>query len=128
MPDPLKNTHWPSLDPGNLNHRVQIQQQLKDAYGNVATTKTVLRCWANIVTIKLTETTKDLVSEVTHTVSIRFRRDTGIAPGMFVIYRAHSYRIQAIENVDERDIILKLRCLALNDAANPSLVESSILA
>lgn len=37
-----------------------------------------------------------------------------IAPGMQAVYGSKTYKIQAVNNVDERNLILKLMTLELN--------------
>jgi SPP1 family predicted phage head-tail adaptor len=48
-------------------------------------------------------------SEVTHDITIRYR--SGVTAGMRIEYRAKTYNIQAVLNIEERDVWLILKCI-----------------
>ena len=56
-------------------------------------------------------------SEVTHLVSIMYPLGVNIASGMRAIFRGRRFYIQALENVDEANRLLRLLCVELNDGA-----------
>lgn len=113
---------WPRINPSELRHQVQIQSESStpDSFGQPQPVwTTILTAWASVETINEKELYQAgaLTSQVTHTITIRYPGSSvTIAPGMRVVYGSHTYKLQACNNVDERNILLKLMCLELNGA------------
>ena len=117
---PKQQNPWPSLEPGKLRHRVQIQQQsaTPDAYGQPQLTwTTILTTWSQIQVVTQRELYQSgaLTSQVTHTITMRWP-SVSISAGMRVVFGSHIYQIQAPNNIEERNVILKLMCLEPNGA------------
>ena len=106
---------------GSLRHTILIQSPSTshDSFGQtVLTWTTVVTTRAAIKTVSAKELyqTGQLSSQVTHTITVRWPGIlVQVAPGMQVVYGPHTYKIQAIDNVDERNRVLKLMCLAIDD-------------
>lgn len=112
-------SRWPSLEPGQLRHQIQIQQQSssQDSSGQLLETWTTVRTsWASIQSITLKEAfqSDQLTSQVTHTITLRWPSGVSVQAGMRVVYGSHTYKIQAVNNIDERDVILRLLVMELN--------------
>lgn len=121
MPSSDTGAGWPSLNPGQLRHRVQIVAPCEkpDAFGQVDTTwSQVTERWASIRTLGERELAQsdDLASQVTHEITMRFPHDEGISidETMRVLYCGHTYKIQAFNNLDERDVVLKILALEID--------------
>lgn len=110
---------WPSVNPGELRHRLQIQQQSStpDAVGQlIQTWNTVWSGWASIrsLTLRELEQVGQLTSQVTHLITVRFPANVNVYAGMRCVYGSHVYQIQAPDNTQELNIWLRLLCLELN--------------
>jgi len=111
---------WPCLNPSDLRHSVQIQSQStdSDALGQpLQTWTTILTAQASIEAVKQNELYQagQLTSQVTHTITLRWP-PVSISAGMRAVYGAHVYKIQAVNNIEERNVVLKLLVLELNGA------------
>jgi SPP1 family predicted phage head-tail adaptor len=109
-----------SLPAGSLRHAITIltASSTQDAAGQpVATWTEVLATRGGIRTLTGREMTQNdqITSQVTHEITLRWTPVT-IAPGMRVSFGSHTYQIQATENVLERNRVLRLQVLAVNDA------------
>lgn len=116
MPKPTSS--WPSVNPGTLRHRVQLQQKSasQDAAGQPLTTwTTVLTTWARIEAITLREMfqANQLVSQISHTITMRYQSTVPVAPGMQILFGTHTYTVQAVNNIEERGVLLRLLCLQI---------------
>lgn len=107
---------------GELNRQIAIEQRgaTRDTDGGVANTwSTVLAaCWAAIAPLKGREliAAKAQQSEITHTVTIRYR--TTIEPGMRVVFQGRYLHIAAITDPLEDHTYLQLHCSeGLKDAS-----------
>lgn len=112
---------WPSLEPGQLRHRIQIQSQTStsDGYGQPqATWSTLLTTWSRISVIKQNEVFQadQFTSKVSHTITMRFPNTITVTPGMRAVFGSHIYLIQALNNIDERGLILQMLVLAINES------------
>ncbi len=110
---------WPALEPGKLRHQIQIQSQSssQDSYGQLQQTWATIRTsWASIQSLILKEAFQadSLTSQVTHLITLRWPSGVSIQAGMRVVYGSHTYKIQAVNNIDERNVILKLLVMELN--------------
>jgi SPP1 family predicted phage head-tail adaptor len=117
----LKNSvSNPSIGAGELVHAISIAapDPAGDSYGEsiVPAQWNVIRATrAAIATAGGRETNQasQLVSEVSHVVTIRYT-PTLIAPGYQVQFGARRFRIQYVENVGERNRVLMLYCLEVD--------------
>ena len=112
---------WPSVNPAELRHSIQVQSQSStpDSFGQPQQTwTTILTTWARIeaLTERELDQADQLTSQVTHTITMRYPSGVSITPGMRAVFGSHIYKIQTANNVDERNVVLKLMCLALNDS------------
>lgn len=118
---------WPTINPGILRHKVQIQVQTqdRDSFGQP------LNVWTTILTLPAevrTSTGKELfqtgqfTAQVSHTITVRWQPQL-IAPGMRALFTDnagaspptyHVYKIQWVDNVEQRNVLLKIYCLELN--------------
>ncbi len=110
MHDPL------TIEAGILRHAVSIQTQTtaQDSFGQQRTTWTsVLDTRASIRTLTLSErsSASGFVSEATHLITMRYQSAVALTAGMRVAYETHTYLLQAVENVLERNRVIT--CLAL---------------
>lgn len=118
MPKP--QSPWPSLNPGTLRHRVQLQQEstLPDSFGQPQSTwTTVLTTWARVEAISMREMfqSNQLVSQISHAITMRYQSTVPVAPGMRIVFGNHTYKVQAINNIEERNIILRVLALEIYD-------------
>ena len=109
---------WPRLNPSDLRHTVQIQSQSTDtdSFGQpLQTWTTILTARVSIEAIKQAELYQagQLTSQVTHLITLRWPA-VNITAGMRALYGSHIYKIQAVINVEERNIVLKLLVLEIN--------------
>lgn len=117
---------WPAIDPGILRHRVQIQSQSteKDSVGQKVDTWNAVRetcAEIHIATGKEIYQSGQFSSQVSHVVTVRWGK-VAIAAGMRVLFTDnsgtdpidHYYLIQWIDNLEHRNVILKLYCLEIN--------------
>ena len=90
----------------DFRHRIAIQaeQPTADGGGGYALAWTTLATvWANIKP----STAKELVasghieSHVTHTITVRWRRDIAITPDMRVLYQSRTFAIRGVVNPNE---------------------------
>jgi SPP1 family predicted phage head-tail adaptor len=114
MPKP--QSPWPSINPGELRHRVQIQQEstLPDSFGQPQSTwTTVLTTWARIRAASQREQfqANALVAQITHTITMRYQSAVAIAPGMRILFGSRIFTIQVPVNVEERNVLIDVMCL-----------------
>lgn len=113
------------VDVGNLNRRVQIQQQTsaQDLFGQPQPTwATVYTAWANISVqnSQLLYQTAEFVSKVTHRITMRWTSSIVIIPNMRVVYTeattgvVHTYNVEALLNADQRNRMLVILAYELN--------------
>jgi head-tail adaptor len=114
------------LPAGSLRHPIAIKsesltgqqdeagQPLDSAWASVLTTR------ASIDVAKQSETYQSgmgFTSQVTHIVKLRWT-PLSIAPGMRVYFGSKVFQIQTVENVLERNRVIKLQVLALNEVSD----------
>jgi SPP1 family predicted phage head-tail adaptor len=112
-----------ALAAGELRHQALIQAPsiLRDSMGQPTTSWTPVfatRAKVESTTERQVYQNQQFTSEVTHIVTMRWPGTAvRIAPGMqVVIDGTHTYKIQAPNNVLQRNRVLKLMCLELNGA------------
>src|SRR5438445_9405559 len=112
------------ISAGELRHRIDIVRPSpsQDASGgwDVSLNKLFARVWAKIETL---DGTDSLVagaeaSQVVHAITIRYR--TGISADMQVIFQGRLFQIKAAPNPDERNKMLRLVCVEINDSRQQS--------
>ena len=109
---------------GDLRHRIAIQSQstTQDAATGEPSSvwNTVLETWAAIDTVSAMERYQrggaaEFVAQALHRVTMRWPgAGVGIAGGMRVAFGMRMFTIQAVENVQERNRVLKLTCVEVN--------------
>lgn len=110
---------WPSIEPGDLRHRITALDQVtvQDASGYTASwvpASPPLYARAKIVPLRGIEALKSGqdVSKLYSTVTIRFAE--GWAPNMrFTDENENYYLIQAIRDVEKRQVLLEMTCLEI---------------
>lgn len=111
------------VNAGDLRHRVQIQQPESDTLptGEPTTSwTTILTGWAKIeyATGREQYQPGDFSSNVTHTITMRASKSVTILPGMQIVLGAHTYKIQAINDVDMRGVLWIFSCLEIDGGTN----------
>lgn len=113
---------WLGINPGLLRHTVTIQQQTVgspptfDDAGPVLTWAIFATRKAHIETLRASDAIKagQDVSKLWTFVTIRYL--AGLTPAMRLIApNGSTYVIQGIENVNERNLLMRLSCLALGE-------------
>jgi SPP1 family predicted phage head-tail adaptor len=121
----LVRSKWLGINPSQLRHLVQIQKEgtAVDAAGGQSSTgwETIRSPWASITAAAKKEDyqSAQFSSQVTDIIAIRWAAAPVITPGMQVIfvdsaYTTHVYLIQAVDNVDKRNMLINLMCLEIN--------------
>jgi len=110
---------WPGINPSKLRKSIQVQSQSStpDSFGQPQLVwGTILTTRAAIETVKQEELYQAgaLTSQVTHTITLRYPPNVSIAAGMRVVSGSHVYKIQAPDNSEQRNVLLKLMCLEQN--------------
>jgi SPP1 family predicted phage head-tail adaptor len=115
-----KNANPLAIPPGALRYQISLQKQAsaQDSFGGESTSwTTVLTVMAAMMDINAREGYQpgQFVAEVTHRISIHWPGpDIAVAGGMRVLFGSRVFQIQAVENVQERNRVLHLKCLELN--------------
>jgi SPP1 family predicted phage head-tail adaptor len=125
-----KPDQYPSIEPGNLRNRIQIQKPVgtQDAYGQVSSDwTTLLETYASINAITGKQTYQDgsFTAQGTHLIRMRWKGSVNITPSMRVLHGNFAYSIQFVNNVQERNIVIELTCLAINQGTNPAAGDSA---
>lgn len=106
---------------GDLVHQIKIVDLTlqQDSFGGVAIDSATpfATVWAAVESLSGRElyTAQQKVSEVTHRITIRWME--GITAKQNVWFDDRQFQIEAIENPDERNIVLYLLCIERNDSA-----------
>jgi SPP1 family predicted phage head-tail adaptor len=106
-----------TLDFASLRHFITIQKRSDspDQYGQPNTSWVeVTTAWASITAVTSRETyqAQQLNSQVTHSIVMRYQ-PVSITAGMQVKYGTKTFDVQAVDNVEQRNAILKLLVLEL---------------
>lgn len=128
-PFPWQNVKDPLVIPsGMLRNVIEIQSQggTQDSFGQPsdADWSTVLTCFAAIETMSTKEQFQEgFVSQVVHRISIRWPgASLPILANMRVIVNpvrggtASVYQIQTVENVQQRNLVVRMTCLEIDNA------------
>jgi SPP1 family predicted phage head-tail adaptor len=116
-----------AIDPGELRHKIQIQQasSTRDAAGQpVSTWNVVLTTWAKIaapgsMTYKERFANNTFSSQSSDFITIRWPgASITIEPGMRVIFGDNIYLIQAVDNVLHRNRKVNLACIQIDEDSN----------
>lgn len=116
----MQRSSWLGINPSQLRHQVEIQTQIPVANTTGALTggpwSTIRTCFARITMAMAREDyqSDQFSAQVTHIITVRCVESPPIAPGMRVVFGAHIYLIQTVDNVELRNILLNLMCLEIN--------------
>jgi SPP1 family predicted phage head-tail adaptor len=111
-----------AIDAGRLRHPIQIQSLLQTQSATGALTdswQTVHQTMAAIDTMSSREvwSASQFTEEVTHVVTIRWPGSTiSIQGGQQILFGPRTFKLQTVENVQERNRVLILHCLEINGA------------
>ncbi len=111
------------IQPGSLRHSITIQSpsSQRDAAGQPITTwDNVLTTRASIIAASQREQVQgaDATSLVTHTVTVRYPGALiRIVSGQRISHGSDIYLIQTVNNVMQRNRVLKLMCLQVDASA-----------
>ncbi len=108
-----------AISSGELRHEVHIQSQTstQDDYGGLLLSwNTILTCFAAIYGASSKEVfqASKFTAEVSHVVKIRYPGAIGIQGGQQVLFGSRVFRLQFVDNVQERNRVLLLHCLEIN--------------
>ena len=108
-----KNT---SVDIGSFRALITIQKRsdTPDEYGQLSTTwEDVTTLRAKIASLNQRETYSNgqLVSQVTHIITFRYSPYLNVTAGMRVKYGSRVFDVQAPDNADAKNILMKLLVL-----------------
>ena len=108
----------PAVNIGALRHQIQIQQQsgAADTFGQPALTWTTVRTpWGGLNVVSMREAFGEgqLTAQETDIWTVRWT-SVPIQPGMQVIFNGQAWRIQVVNDVAKRHVVLHLLCLLLN--------------
>jgi SPP1 family predicted phage head-tail adaptor len=98
---------------GTLNHRVVIEQPVdsQDASGKVTRTwAKVCEVWANVRPVTGSEAFRAQAVSATYSSVVEIRYRSGITPKMRVVYGERTLNIESVENVEEANRQLNLKC------------------
>lgn len=117
-----------ALNPGTLRHQITIQAQSTTQDASTGEPSSVWNdvhvARAAIDTVSAMEryqrgTSAEFVAQVSHMVTMRWPgASVSIAGGMRVLFGSRAFTIQAVENVEERNRVMKLSCVEVNGSSN----------
>jgi head-tail adaptor len=119
---------WPHIDPGKKRHRINIHAKnpTQDTSGQELTILGPIAwpCFAAIETMSTKEQFQDgFVSQVVHLISIDWPGwSIPITADMRVVvnpgpgHPSSVYEIQTVENVQQRNLVVRLVCLEIDNA------------
>jgi head-tail adaptor len=114
MAQPLRSSGWPTLDPGELHHKVKIQRPIEsqDATGALKQTwVTFIETYVGIDPFGGGEKWADANLASTNVFKMKLHYVKGITTKMRVSHDGRMFDIQNVENVEERDRVLILKCM-----------------
>lgn len=132
MPQQDRVTAWPHINPGEKRHKINVYSasSTRDAAGQQSTalgTAALEGIFAKIETSSSRELFQDgFVSQVFHKIyidwpSVRITDDMKVVVRPWEGANASLYEIQAIENVEERNLVMILTCIEIDNALLGSL-------
>jgi SPP1 family predicted phage head-tail adaptor len=105
---------WPSIDPGELRHLVEIQYPVETQDTNGA----LLLSWSKFAQVKCRidpygggEKWSDAALQTTNLFKFKMRYCDGITTKMRIQYDNRTFDIKNVENVMERNLIHIITCL-----------------
>jgi head-tail adaptor len=111
---------WPTLDVGRLVHAITIyQQQMQsppeyDAAGMVVPWSPIATAMAAIEIMRGTDVIRSGQATSQLFIEVTLWWQPGIEPNMQIVSdNCSTYIIQSVENVNERNVVLRLNCLGL---------------
>ena len=118
----------PQLFAGRLRHQIQIVQPktTQDSMGGSDISKNVVLAtvWASVEALNGTEkfAAHEFVTQVSHQIVIRKPDSLTLNAGMQVWFQTRQFQIECVLNPDERNKMLILLCIEINDSnqQNPS--------
>ena len=108
------------LPAGSLRNLISIEQSstTPDSFGQPLNTWTAVlqtRAAINFVNNREIYQADQLTEQVSHKVTIRWPGGlVSIVPGMRVVFGSHVYKVQAVNNVQQRNRVLEILVLELN--------------
>jgi SPP1 family predicted phage head-tail adaptor len=116
----------PTLNTGRLRNRISIVRvsPAQDSTGGINLSVDVLyaNVWASIEAQGGGDSANGaggFVSKVTHQVVMRYR--TGITAAMQLQFNGRQFQIESVQNPDERNKMLILQCVEINDGQQQSI-------
>lgn len=112
----------PKLRAGKLRHRIQIVAPTggQDTFGGVppGNWQTVKTTWAEIdgVSARDNLAAGQFISISTHRIVVRFDPNISINAGQQIWFKRRTFQIQGVVNPDERNKMLYLYVLEINDS------------
>jgi head-tail adaptor len=110
---------WPTIDPSQLRHQVLIQSPTSGAQDGtgqpVISPATVRQTWGglNLITLKEAFGEGQLTAQETDVWTVRWT-PIEIKPAMQLAFGGAVWKIQVVNNVARRNIIVHLLCIQLN--------------
>ena len=102
---------------GDLRQRILFQEEVKtddDAHGHTQSWKDIAEVWANVQPLSGRELyyAKQLKNTTTHVIKIRYRNDITVdrISLMRIIFETRIIKIDSLIDLEEKKIILELRC------------------
>jgi SPP1 family predicted phage head-tail adaptor len=111
-----------SLPAGSLRHSISFEKRstTTDSFGQpIESWNSVLttRAAIDMATEKELYQTGLITSQVTHIITIRWPGIlVSVTPGMRIRFGSHVYTVQAVDNVSERNRVVRIFALELNGA------------
>ena len=129
MPGFARASAWPHIDPGKKRHRISIQAPAQSANNlGPQSWAQIYACWAAIETRAMREVYQEgFVSQVVHVICIDWPgRKIAINASQRVVLLSSGavYEIQAVDNVEERNLVLRIECIQIDGATVPVTVTS----
>ena len=109
---------WPSLNPGNLRHRVTVlaETAMTNAAGTDTVLSPVITAWAKIEPMKGTDVIRSGQNITQLPVMVSMYYDDRVQPNMQLQTVNGRYSVQAIRNVLGLNAVMELTCLAIAGA------------
>lgn len=112
---------YPSIEPGLLRHSIAIQAQssTQDSVGQPILTWSTVRATnggLNVVSLKEAFGEGQLTAQETDIWTVRWT-PVPILPGMQIVFSGQAWKVQVVNNVARRNVVVHLLCLLLNGAS-----------
>lgn len=103
---------------GDLRHSVSVQARstTQDATGGVSdtwVTTGTMRAFIRMMSFQELTQANKMSSQVSHEIWVRYNPAVPCLPGMRILYGARVFLIQAPDNVEERNRVLRLMCMEI---------------